>query len=295
MSVSEHESLKEQKRHGDGMMPIALYPVIHESPGNILPHHWHDEFEFIYLAEGQAEFSLDEETIPVRAGECIFVNSGRIHSGVSKGARTYYLSVVCSPELLKSSFDSSRAYFDGILSKDYSVLPHFQPGNPDHEEILADLKAVIRELTEKETAYELALKARLFSLFSIVFRNHLYVAASATKENACRSKKYDSLKSILGYITRNYNRKITLSDIGRSVGLTPQYLCKLFREMTGYHITDYINRYRVEAAGMLLRDTGSSITDIALECGFENISYFNRIFKKQTGSTPSAFRQSIQS
>lgn len=133
-------------------------------------------------------------------------------------------------------------------------------------------------------------KSRLFSLFSIIFREKLLTSASALKKNPIRSRKYDTLKDILGYISRNYNKKITLVEISRSVNLTPQYLCKLFKEMTRINIIDYINNYRIETAATLLEAGKLSITDISLECGFDNVSYFNRVFKKHLGCTPTEFR-----
>lgn len=93
-----------------------------------------------------------------------------------------------------------------------------------------------------------------------------------------------------GYIYQNYNKKIKLTDIGEVLNLTPQHLCKFFKEMTDTSIVEYINHYRIETSISLLKISTLSITDIALECGFDNISYFNRVFKKQVGCTPSEFR-----
>jgi AraC-like DNA-binding protein len=284
------ENLKEHKQHGDSMLPIALYPVSHKAEGSILPHHWHNELEFIFFSTGQAVFTINEEEITVRAGDCIFVNSGQIHFGFSRTGNSSYFSVVFSSELLAGSFDSCRKYFDSILSGEFKMISHFMPEIPGHSEVISELKAIIKELTDKNTAYELALKSRFFSLFTTVFRNNLYITAPATKKNPFRSKKYYLLKNMLGYISQNNNRKISLVEISEFVNLTPQYLCKFFKEMTGHNIVDYINRYRVEKASTLLKVSNLSITDIALECGFDNISYFNRVFKKQTYCTPTEFR-----
>lgn len=284
------EGLKEKKQHGESMLPIALYTVYHKAAGNILPHHWHNEFEFIYMASGQAVFTIDDEVIPVQAGQCLFINSGQIHSGISQMGETKYFSVVFSIELLSSSFDLCRQYFDEIISKKYKLPLLFKPEIPVHRKIIKELKAIIKELTDKYAAYELSVKSRLFSLFCIILREKLLTPVSASNKNPFRSRKYDTLRNILGYISDNYNKKITLAAISQSVNLTPQYLCRFFKEMTHINIIDYINNYRLERATTLLEASKLSITDISLECGFDNVSYFNRVFKKHLGCTPTEFR-----
>lgn len=290
MNTLNFEKLKEHKQHGDSMLPIALYQVMHKSPGIILPHHWHTEFEFIYLATGQAVFSIDAEAILVQAGECVFVNSGQIHSGVSQSDQVLYYSLVFSHELLTNSFDTCQKLFNEVITNKLELFSHFKPKIPDHGEVISELKAIIHELTEKNTAYELALKSKLYSIFCSLIRKNLYTPTPQTKKYSIRSKKYELLKNILGYISQNYNKKISLNDISENVNLTPQYLCRFFKEMTGYTFSGYINHYRIETSCTLLKVSSLSITDIALECGFENVSYFNRVFKRQAGCTPTQFR-----
>ncbi|WP_070000426.1 AraC family transcriptional regulator [Cellulosilyticum sp. I15G10I2] len=284
------EKLKEHKQHGESMLPIALYTVIHYKAGPILPYHWHNELEFIYLSDGEAVFTLDNEVLTVQSGECIFVNGGQIHSGFSKTADCTYLSVVFDTELLTHSFDACREYFDGIKRGKFKICTHFKSEVPSQNQIIIELKAIIEELTTKTIGYEFALKSKLFFIFSTLFRENLYTLASESHKSPLQAKKYYTLRKIMGYIYQNYDKKIKLTDISESVNFTPQYLCKFFKEMTDTSIACYINHYRIEAASTLLKISTLSITDIALECGFDNLSYFNRVFKKQMGCTPTIFR-----
>jgi YesN/AraC family two-component response regulator len=289
------EKLKEHKQHGESMLPIALYAVTHYKTGPILPYHWHNELEFIYVSDGEAVFTIDNEVLSVQAGECIFVNGGQIHSGFSKTADCTYFSVVFDTELLTHPFDACREYFDGIKMGKLKIFIHFMPTSPSQNKVILKLKAIIEELTVKNIGYELALKSELLSIFSILFRENLFTLMSENHKSPLHSKKYHTLKKIMGYIYKNYDKKIKLTDISESVSFTPQYLCKFFKEMTDTSIASYINHYRIEAASTLLKISTLSITDIALECGFDNLSYFNRVFKKQMGCTPTAFRSKYTS
>jgi AraC-like DNA-binding protein len=156
--------------------------------------------------------------------------------------------------------------------------------------VISELKDIIGELTTKDIAYELNVKSKLFAIFTTFFRSSLYTTILNNQKALIIAKKHNILKHILGYIYQNYNKKIKLTDISESVNLTPQYLCKFFKDMTGTSIVEYINTYRIETVCSLLKISTLSVTDIALECGFDNISYFNRIFKKHFNCTPTQFR-----
>lgn len=293
MNISGKEKMKEHKQHGEGMLPIALYIVPNNTKCAILPHHWHNELEFIYMHSGQAVFTIDDEAIHVQEGECVFVNSGSIHSGYSESDASTYCSVVFSTELITNSFDACRKFFDGIVSNQYKIISHFTPEIPSHKNVIDSLNVIIDEMTDKSFAFELVLKSKLLSLFSTIFRSGLYTLEDFGSYS--KSKKYYMLKNVLGYIYQNFDKKIKLADVSSAYNLTPQYLSRFFKEMTGINIVDYINQYRIEKAVSLIKASDLSITDIALECGFDNIGYFNRVFKKQMGLTPTELRSSFSS
>ena len=95
----------------------------------------------------------------------------------------------------------------------------------------------------------------------------------------------------LRYIKSNYTRKIRLSDIASELHVNPSYFSALFSQEMGKTFTDYILDLRVEKAKDLLRNTNLDILDISGSAGFENQSYFTKIFRKRTGVTPRKFRQ----
>jgi AraC-like DNA-binding protein len=290
MNILCFEKLKEHKQHGDAMFSAALYPVTHNVAGRILPHHWHSELEFIYLSDGEAVFTIDDHDILIKEGECIFINSGQLHSGISNTCTCTYFSIVFSTEFLSNTLDACHQFFDGIKINKFKILQHFTHQNNSQVKVISELKDIIDELTDKNIAYELSVKSKLFSIFTILFRSNLYTIMLDNQKDLTETKKYNTLKQIIGYIYQNYNKKIKLTYISKSLNLTPQYLCKFFKEMTNTSIVEYINHYRIETACSLLKISTLSITDIALECGFDNISYFNRVFKRQLSVTPTEFR-----
>ena len=99
------------------------------------------------------------------------------------------------------------------------------------------------------------------------------------------------MKLILKYVENNYMNKITIEDMATEVGLSQSHFMKYFKQTMGASFIDYLNEYRLTMASRLLLSSESSILDIAAEVGFDNLSYFNRIFKKRFELTPSAYRK----
>lgn len=92
------------------------------------------------------------------------------------------------------------------------------------------------------------------------------------------------------YVQTHYSESIPLERIAADVGYSPSYLSRTFKEKTGMNLMSFINKVRIDAAMSDLRTTDYSVSDVARRCGFENVGYFTRVFKKLTGVTPGYFR-----
>lgn len=105
-------------------------------------------------------------------------------------------------------------------------------------------------------------------------------------------KHSDTVYKVIEYIRRNYFQKITLDDIARYVHFSKTYLSRIFKEETGENISSYINKVRIEKAKMLLSDKSISLVDVSNLTGFEDQSYFTKVFKLVTGISPKKFKES---
>lgn len=103
-------------------------------------------------------------------------------------------------------------------------------------------------------------------------------------------KHSDTVYKVMEYVRSNYMKKLSLDEIASSVYLSRSYLSSLFKEETGTSLTSYISRVRVEKSKILLADASLGLADIADMCGFEDQSYFTKVFKKYVGVSPNRFR-----
>ncbi len=96
------------------------------------------------------------------------------------------------------------------------------------------------------------------------------------------------------FIKMNAWRSITLDEVSRHMGMSKSTFCAFFRKGTGSSFVDYLDSYRIDAACiMLVRDPARSVSDICFETGFNSVSYFNRVFKKYKGVSPTAYRRTL--
>ena len=104
-------------------------------------------------------------------------------------------------------------------------------------------------------------------------------------------KSLDKMKIIMKHVENHYMEKISIADIAEVAGFSESHFMRYFKETMGTSFIDYLREYRLTMAARLLLASDASILSISEEVGFENLSYFNRAFKKEYGVTPSQYRK----
>jgi AraC-like DNA-binding protein len=125
-------------------------------------------------------------------------------------------------------------------------------------------------------------------------QQRLLTGSSFDSESVVRESKSRRIARICSYINENYNRQISLSELAKKVAISSSTLSHFFKKHTRRNLIDYINDIRIGHATKMLLDTTYSVGEISCACGFNNLSYFNRTFKRAKGITPGEYRESIQ-
>lgn len=108
-----------------------------------------------------------------------------------------------------------------------------------------------------------------------------------------QNKDVSKVKKVHDYVSKNFNKDITLEMVSEEAGLTPQYFSKVFKEETGKSFVEYLTEKRINFAINLLKSTGKNIKEISNMVGYTDVNYFCRLFKKTTGTTPKHYRESL--
>lgn len=126
-------------------------------------------------------------------------------------------------------------------------------------------------------------------LFAVILKNHYYTENSG--ESSETGAKTALLKPVLEYMETNFASPLSLSELAGVIGMNPKYFCRFFKAITQQTPMNYVNYYRIEQAANMLSDTALSVTEVGLECGFNDICHFVKTFKKYKGVTPKQFQK----
>ncbi|MBR5157859.1 MAG: AraC family transcriptional regulator [Clostridia bacterium] len=246
--------------------------------------HYHDEIEFLYVENGSLKLICENAEHIINAGEAVFINSRTVHE-------TFGLEPsLCTSLIQFKLFD----YLDDIGKNmarfiNLNELPFFKfnAGLSETQELNSIINKIVTEYKNKSLAYEIYIKGMVYNLIGLLARYNLIKYDSLMPINS----ENERLLNIIEYIDKNYSEKITLDYLASLVNLNSEYLCRLFKKVTGSTIGDYINFVRISKAEKLLSTTDKTISEISMDTGFASVSYFNRVFKSYKKCSPSVYKK----
>lgn len=284
--------LQEQLPHGNAMFPFMIHEVSSDTrTEERIACHWHEEIEILVVTKGSAVLILNNDRYELKEGYVAFILPNHLHLvTVLLGDTFDFHAVVFHPDLLSSFIQDviQQQYFDSVLQENIlfpTVLSAQEAKEFGIADVLSDIYALF---AKKEPCFELLIKARLYVVWSLYY---LHGTSSASVSERTSDYRIALVKSIIDYIHTHYESQITLDILAAYFHLSREHLCRLFKKMTRMSPIEYLNFYRISTSTRLLRETDHEISDIALEIGFNNISYFNRTFKRYMHVTPGEYRK----
>ena len=295
-------TLKELSLHGTKSFPCAIYQTRSLGKGPLIKHHWHDEVEILYFFGGDFRLEINMEQFFVHSEALYFINPGELHS--------IYTEEAGSPGEDAIVFSLGALSFDSYDAAQMQLIHPIQNGKllfprcllPDHpgfasirEAFSETMRSFGHPLDEKnpleygavtdDLTNQLFIKSDLLRSLAILSHYQLF---TPTERNL--DKRVESLKKVLTYIRENYKEKIYIQNLADQVHMNEQYFCRFFKKSIGRTPMEYINEYRIKQAMRLLEETDLPVTEVCLECGYNNLGNFLRAFKKYTETTPLKYR-----
>lgn len=310
-------NLKEIRQHGTKSFPCAIYRTHSVGKGVLVKHHWHDEIELLYFSGGAFRLEINMESYPVPSECFYFINPGELHSIITETSESHWEdAIVFAPTVL--SFDSydeaqihlikpirnGRLLFPRCITPEHPAFATIREAFMDimrsFGQVLEDTSANISPITDQredsaptdsslvtdDLTSQLYIKSSLLYILATLSAHKLF---TPTEKNL--DKRVESIKTVLTYIKENYQEKIYIADLAGQVNLNEQYFCRLFKKAIGRSPMEYINEYRIKQTLRLLEETDLPVTEVCLECGYNNLGNFLREFRKYTGTTPLQYRK----
>lgn len=286
--MDKFEALREPMDMPDPHFPIKLHRNAFDAHGIVIfPHHWHEHLEFLYMVSGEASIECGNTAITAREGDLIVVNSNELHYGISRSSNLFYYALIADISLLHSqSVDAAETKFITPITQNRLLLRNHISGDA---KVAACMLAIIKELEQRDFGYELAIKSELYRLLTLLLRSH--VATVLTQdEYAERMKNVERFAPIFHFIEERYREDLSVELLSGMAGLSRFHFSRLFKELSGRTVTEYVTTARLNKADYLLRHSPLTVSEIAAQTGFNDIYYFSRTFKKHKKVSPSALR-----
>ncbi len=287
MNFLQYETYYENKSHTMPNFPYNTYLCSIPLDFPKVEMHWHSEAELIVVKKGRGIIEVDLKSYDVEEGNMLLILPGQLHSIKQKeNCIMEYENIIFEPSFLGVN--------DGDLCGEL-LMPLFQ-GKLSHsvkideslsyyENVSKCIERIDKLCSEKAYGYQLGVKGNLFLFFCNIIQSHTEAAPDVQN-----GRSIEKIKLILSYISENYMHKITTSEAAAACYYSDSHFMRFFKAAMGESFIQYLNNYRLRIAVQLLLSTNESIIDIAEKTGFENLSYFNRCFKKRFGKTPGQYR-----
>jgi AraC-like DNA-binding protein len=275
---------REDRRQGTYDFPIAFYHVDSNHSHYQMPYHWHPEYEIIRITEGSFRLTVDGHLLTAGKNDILFIQGGTLHGGIP--AQCTYECIVFDMRLLLGNNKLCNKQIQQLILHEISI-----PLNLPKDQISLNhtIDALFNFMEGKKSGYEFMIQGALYLMLGFIFEARLIHVN--TKVQTTSSIQLRRFKDVLNYMEDHYSEQITLEDMSRVACLSPRYFCRFFRKMTQSTPTEYLNYYRIECACDQLIQMQCSITEVALNCGFNDISYFIKAFHKAKGVTPKQYRE----
>ncbi len=278
----QYINYRENRQRGTADFPLEYHHVSPSHPQYNMALHWHVEFEFIRILKGSFKIIIDDQTFFVPAGSFIFIPAGALHEGIPYDCE--YECIVFDMNMLMNKNDSCCKLIRKITDHEVEIqYVHYGSYSDLHQIVWTLFDA----MSSKKDGYQMSVLGALYQIIGLIFSENFYNPAPEQPPRSHR--KIVQLKQALEFIESSYNKQISLQEMADSVNMSSKYFCRFFQEMTHRTPVDYLNYYRIERASYDLLTTDQSITEVAFNSGFNDLSYFIKTFKKYKGTTPKQY------
>ena len=233
---------------------------------------WHDNIELLFCVNGKGKVKCDTKFYDFEVGDLVVVNPDTLHTIIIDTEVNYFCLIIDRSFLELNGIPVNSFRFQEFI-RDTNICEAFK--RIDHS----------FSLKNENTSFWVNTKIRSEVLNLMVLLCRDYISAKVSSADV-KSVSCERVKKVMLYIHDNLSKQITLDEISEHIGISKYHLSREFKDWTGKTIFDSINILKCKEAQEMLIN-GARVSETAVACGFESLSYFSRTFKKHMGLLPS--------
>ncbi len=287
------KSRKELVEYPAAYIPCSvIYSDLTKYTMKSVPWHWHPGIEFFSVKSGAVRYCLETGEYVFQKGEGGFINQSVLHATEIAGdAGCELLTFIFSPGLFTGGEENElyqriESSLEGIQEIPVIALNQHDPWK---KEILACMDEAYDGYCEESAVGELLLMEKMMHIWRLVAQHGVSQRGYAVSEVNVQTQM--RLKQMLEFIHEHYTEPIVLEDIAKAAGISARECTRNFQNGIRMSPVAYLIKYRITKAQELLCTSGQSVTEVGLQTGFNNSSYFARMFRRYTGESPKKYQQ----
>jgi AraC-like DNA-binding protein/quercetin dioxygenase-like cupin family protein len=256
----------------------------HHGPGFQVERHVHSCHSLLHVVSGQGKYSAGRASHDLAAGHTVLIRPGRVHDLIDTPGKPMVVFVVYfSPRIARRN----RKLFEPMTRL---TTPRWM-SPPRARRIRQALRCMLHEQERRAVKYEAVIRE---SLCSILVEFHRAIVEKSEKRAPTRSaseRTRQRVRSVADHLSEHFFEAWDVVEAARMAGLAQRRFRSVFRDVTGNGFSQHLTQLRIERAKHLLRQTDMSVSAIAFEVGYEELSTFYRAFRRTVGSSPLAHRR----
>lgn len=268
---------------------ISIDRVQREYEFNMPSRHYHEEYEIYYLIDGERYYFIEKNTYLIHSPSIVFVPKRKIHKTAGAGS-AYHDRVLLS--IKEEPFGSFLASLGSMTLADIfsQICPVIELSTNENKIVSSMMEHIVSELTDKKDNYAFLVWTMLAQLLLLALRKKTN-PVDASSNTCVTTLKHKKVDEVAAYILQHCTANCSLDFLAQHFYVSKSYLCRIFKDVTGFTVIEYQNIQRIRLAYPMLLETSLKISEIAEELGYESVTYFERVFRIHTGISPLNYRK----
>lgn len=283
------KGLKELQPHGSLEFPCAGYAsCCTDRQEDIIPWHWHEEMEIVYVESGQMEIKIPSKAYFLEKGDCLVINSNELHYAAAVVTSKLY-SLVFSPALIagNESLVFAKKYMQPLLSCHNFCGYFIKAGS--NENVSHWFASAFEALAGDCRGYEFTVREMLSRICFFLYEEF---NLQADIQDMSLNQDNQRIRKMLTFIHSNFAEDISLPEIAAAADIGERECLRCFQKTIQISPIQYLLKYRImQGAERLLGNPADSISEIAASCGFDSPSNFSKTFRHFYNCTPREYRK----
>lgn len=283
---------EEKRQHSTTFVPYSHYECrIPEDFMNV-PMHWHNEFEINRILHGKGVFICGDDKIIAKEGDLLILPPNMLHAAYPyKNNTLIYNALVFHPVMLGANSNDrcTTECIRPIMNGSIKINVHIRADLSNYPELKAAADHIFSYAQSNQPQLDLLLKSELLRFFWLLESNETIICREDTEVSYS-----ELIRPALEYMMKNYQENISIDQLANLIPLSKSYFMGCFKKAVGVGAIEHLTLLRINAACDALTNTDRMISDISFNCGYSNLSNFNRQFKKIVGCSPKEYRKRNQ-